>query len=738
VARILSLLVWFFGLFLSFAIGAWWLNTIVISLILRRLERFWPLHNGRPLGACFALLAAIWLGFAVLTVIVVKAILHALELTLGDWLSGQLPTYLTGPGQIFVVDLVWVAIGIGILAGLSKALDALAAAKRRGYLLDFSEPEDQDVDRPFPARPGRKIVILCDGTSNRPDERPEGESLATNIWKLSNKLRNDQTQTVWYQAGVGSDSSTTAREARRSQRLLAYTGAAAGTKVAAIWSMFIKLIESGTGVGISEMIVNGYTEIVRQYQPGDRIYLVGFSRGAFAARCIAAVISRCGLLRTEYLRYAPDVVQLYRTRSKPDDEVCLRRDMAYPAIGSKMANGFKHPISIEFIGVFDTVASLGFPLWGWWFRPLPIWRNIAFSTDPAQACRNIYHALAMDERRSQFFPTLFSDPDDTKLQPAVLKQVWFRGDHGDIGGGYARHELSDRPLTWMMAAMIRHGLKFRSNAYKGIEPDDLAPLHDELSLRPTWGMFGTWPRWHPVPGNDADNQASELHGSVIRRAAAIEHATNRPDLRNLSVDDSVEIVVDTRRDWYRTGVIIESGGFYCIEYVGGWVRDAEGPAARPSGQSAKGFDIRYLLGFGKRVPSEKWMMLGATIAHPRAWNPVEKPFKDAVAYLLWSAPKELLSQIAHIGKDLERPGDRVFLTSNAPSGLLYFFANDWWQAAANNSGGPKLGITRVNAPEEGGRLWSLNHGTQTGKDKKPEEVNIWTDSVWEASSRLET
>ena len=240
-ARILSLVVWFFGLFLSFAIGAWWLNTIVISLILRRVERFWPLHNGRPLGACIALLAAIWLGFAVLTVIVVKAILHALELTLGDWLSGQLPTYLSGPGQIFVVDLVWVAIGVGILAGLSKALDALGAAKRRGYLLDLSEPEHQDVDRPFPGRPGRKIVILCDGTSNRPDERPDGKLLATNIWKLSNKLRNDQTQTVWYQAGVGSDSSTTAREARRSQRLLAYTGAAAGTKVAAIWSMFIKV-----------------------------------------------------------------------------------------------------------------------------------------------------------------------------------------------------------------------------------------------------------------------------------------------------------------------------------------------------------------------------------------------------------------------------------------------------------------------------------------------------------------
>ena len=64
--------------------------------------------------------------------------------------------------------------------------------------------------------------------------------------------------------------------------------------------MLIKLIESGFGVGISETIVNGYNTIVRLYRPGDQIYLIGFSRGAFAARCIAGVISRCGLLRAEY------------------------------------------------------------------------------------------------------------------------------------------------------------------------------------------------------------------------------------------------------------------------------------------------------------------------------------------------------------------------------------------------------------------------------------------------------
>src|SRR5690606_25070316 len=121
-----------------------------------------------------------------------------------------------------------------------------------------------------------------------------------------------------------------------------------------------------------------------------RIYLVGFSRGAFTARCIAGVISRCGLLRAENIRYAPEVVQLYRIRDKPGDALALRHDMMH------------RDVRVEFLGVFDTVASLGVPLWGWWFRVFPIWRNLPFATDPAAVCRFVYHALAMDERRSQF------------------------------------------------------------------------------------------------------------------------------------------------------------------------------------------------------------------------------------------------------------------------------------------------------------------------------------------------
>ena len=147
------------------------------------------------------------------------------------------------------------------LSRSSVACQTGGTALRRRFLFNPSRPNApdpaiQDVDIPVQAGPGRRIVILCDGTSNRPDNHPDGESIATNIWKLSGFLRDDDTQTDWYEAGVGSDSSSTAAHAKRTQYLLSLTGFAEGTKIFAGVDMLIKLIEGG--VGISETILNGY------------------------------------------------------------------------------------------------------------------------------------------------------------------------------------------------------------------------------------------------------------------------------------------------------------------------------------------------------------------------------------------------------------------------------------------------------------------------------------------------
>jgi uncharacterized protein (DUF2235 family) len=719
--QIVSLIVWFVGVVASLAAATWWFNTIVIGFALRWAERYWPLREGALL-ACRIALFGLWIPFAALTIIFVWVLFNLLDALLGSWLSSSLPSSLVSPGYWVVEFAVWFAVVVGLVVGLSKVVEAWGAAQRRRYLTDRTDPPLQPVNLAVPATAGRRIVILCDGTSDRPDDKPDGESTATNIWKLYNALCNDETQTVWYEAGVGSDSSSTAKEARRTQYLLSTTGAASATKVAAVWETLIKLLESGTGFGISETIINGYSEIVRQYRPGDRIYLVGFSRGAFAARCIAGVISRCGLLHANHEQFAADVVQIYRTRKSADDDEPLRPDMAYPGFGTKLEENTPtaHAVAVHFLGVFDTVASLGFPLWGWWFRVAPIWKNAAFSTDPARVCQNVYHALSMDERRSQFFPTLFTKPT-TEPGPAVLEQVWFRGAHADIGGGYTTHELSDITLKWMMDNMKNHGLMFHEWAAESLTPNPTATPHDELVRVPTWNYFGSWPRWHPVPGPDAGQQISALHQSVIARAACLQTQTGRPDL--LPVTGKVEFVMNTNVPWFRTGIIIENGKCYRLTYLGGLTRDAECPPCGPEGQDAQGlFDLRR---FGTaRVPKTPWMTLAASIAHPRVWTPQELGFGKALYYLFRRAPEVLLDQIAVIGRDLRRAGDSVYIINDAPSGLLYLFVNDMWQTAGNNSGGPRIAIELVEQPGPG-IVHTLTHSVVMDRNNLANETNKW-------------
>jgi uncharacterized protein (DUF2235 family) len=587
---------------------------------------------------------------------------------------------------------LWILVITCIVAALGQGWSEWGALRRRRQLTDLSAlPPLPPPGAPSPSRTGgRRIVICCDGTSNRPDQQEDGQSAATNVYKLSQGLIADEQQTVWYQAGVGSDTSSTAQEAQRAKRILNAVGAEAGAQAAAMGSRILKAFEGAFGSGISESIVNGYTEIVRQYRPGDRIYLIGFSRGAYAARCIAGVISRCGLLRAENLRYAPEVVRLYRMRSDIEDEVTLRPTMIH------------EDVPIEFLGVFDTVASLGVPLWGWWFRALPIWRNKALATDPAAACRHVYHALSMDERRSQFFPTLFTHPDPGKASRLeTLEQVWFRGAHADIGGGYARTGLSDITMGWMMDAMSRHGLVFRPGTRAGLRPDTLAPLHDELSRRPSWRLFGSWPRWHPTSGPDA----LQLHRSVLRRAAISQHRLNRPDLQCLTIGQSLDITVEAKRDWDRTGIVIEDGALYRLTWLDGCWRDGERPLCGPTGQARPS-----LFGWSRRLPGQPWLRMTATVAHPRPWKLRERGLLQLIRLLFVNDPKELRRQLAPIGRDLQAPGATVFLRNMAASGLLHIFANDYWHAAGDNSGGIRLRITRVADVAPQATCWTLKAG----------------------------
>ena len=103
----------------------------------------------------------------------------------------------------------------------------------------------------------------------------------------------------------------------------------------------------------------------------------------------------------------------------------------------------------------------------------------------------------MDERRAQFFPTPFDKTLPAGAWTTTLKEVWFRGAHCDVGGGYADPGLSDIALEWMLGACMAHGLVFQRGLLASLRPDPLARLHDELQRQPAWRLLGSWPRWHP-------------------------------------------------------------------------------------------------------------------------------------------------------------------------------------------------------------------------------------------------
>ena len=558
---------------------------------------------------------------------------------------------------------------------------------------------------PLPAAPpvarGRRIVILCDGTGNRP---PDADALAaTNVWKIGQALVNDETQTIWYDPGVATGSSRPARAAAALERWAGQLWLAPLARVLGLAGRLRTVWEGFTGTGIGENILDGYKEIARQYRPGDRIYLIGFSRGAYTARAIAGAICTCGLLKPSYLPYAPALIALYCARRGRGTGVPIQPEFVWRAV------------PIEMLGVFDTVASLSAPLWGWWFNPRGV-RNRGLNTSPMPNCRHVYHALAMDERRATFFPTLFWHPGATRSGwTATLEQVWFRGAHADIGGGYAQNGLSDITLGWMLERAVRHGLSLRPEVMAALAPDPMARLHDETARRPSWSWLGTWPRWAMViPGAPSTGAGISVHESVFVRARRLLAETGRHDLHDLAPGEVVRFRAEAQRQWDRTGLVLRGGSacptYYRLRWIGGVWRDAACPPCGPAGNldGERPGDPRWRARWRRRVRDAAWMTLCATIAGPRRWPLREMPLKFGFAYLFKRDPRPLLNQVAPIGRCLERPGDSLLIRSERPAGMLYLFANDLWQTYANNAGELEMELTRLEGhPGSEEPLWLL-------------------------------
>jgi uncharacterized protein (DUF2235 family) len=202
------------------------------------------------------------------------------------------------------------------------------------------------------------------------------------------------------------------------------------------WSKTLDIIE---GRGINRQIRRVYGWLASRYRPGDRIFLIGFSRGGYAVRSLAGVIGEVGLLRREHAteRMVREAYRHYQDGTSYETAQAFKR--AYCLDDAP----------IEMIGVFDTVKSLGFraPFVVRWAEVKHAFHNAALG----EHVKRGYHALALDETREAFTPVLWRCPPGHK---GIVEQVWFRGSHGDVGGqltGKASARLlSNIPLVWMV------------------------------------------------------------------------------------------------------------------------------------------------------------------------------------------------------------------------------------------------------------------------------------------------
>jgi uncharacterized protein (DUF2235 family) len=339
----------------------------------------------------------------------------------------------------------------------------------------------------------KRIIVCCDGTWNTPDQREDGQGCPTNVVKMASAIapvaQDGTPQVIFYHTGVGSSSGTD---------LSHWVGGA-------------------FGVGLSDIIQDAYHFLVNNYADGDELYLFGFSRGAYAVRSLAGFIRNCGLLQKIHTDKIPDAYGLYRRKdvpAKPDGEEA-----------KAFRSSFAREVKITLIGVWDTVGALGIPdhvlkhltedLWE--FHDVKLSRSV----------EHAYHALAIDERREDFKPTLWEQQPDAGEQK--LEQVWFTGVHCNVGGGYLDSELSDIAFLWMQEKAKACGLAF-DQAYidAKIKPNSAGTLRDSKT-----GLFHLRSDFiRPI--GQGGNAHEFVHSSALARMknANIQPAYQPVNLKN--------------------------------------------------------------------------------------------------------------------------------------------------------------------------------------------------------------
>lgn len=306
----------------------------------------------------------------------------------------------------------------------------------------------------------RNIVLCCDGTAN------EFAADRTNVVKLYYSLVQGQSQQLtYYHPGLGTMEPPGALTAvaRRTTRLLG----------------------KAVGYGLEADIRDAYVFLMNNFQPGDRVFLFGFSRGAYTVRSVASLLKMFGLLPPDNDPFVPYAIRMLTALDRSENADNNR----YFSLAGQFKEAFDAAGSCRphFVGVWDTVSSVG------WIENALHLPYTASNSDIAIG----RHAIAIDERRAFFRTNLWRPSTSGVSGPKDLKQVWFPGVHADVGGGYPEAEsgLSKIALKWMIEEAETAGLLFDNERREKIlgnrgapyvQPNPKADIHVSLDA-------GWWP-----------------------------------------------------------------------------------------------------------------------------------------------------------------------------------------------------------------------------------------------------
>lgn len=338
----------------------------------------------------------------------------------------------------------------------------------------------------------KNIVICLDGTNNQLKR-----AVNTNVVRLfaALSLSDPAAQVGYYDPGVGTFSSQ-----------------AAWTPPARAASRYAGLM---FGAGLRQNLGEAYAFLIEHYKPGDRVFVFGFSRGAYTARALTGMMEVFGIFRPGSQNLVPYAVSAYARQSRRESTNLSKRRserddffgelrMYARTHGVRVADRPRDHGFVHFVGLWDTVKAAG-----------TIGRELRWPfTRQLPHAQTVRHAVSIDERRRAFKEYLVHRPDSDHLvvcKNQDLLEVWFAGVHSDVGGMFAEGtRLSDIPLKWMIDESVEKGLLVRPRAYstlaalKGVDPG--GPIHKMSKM---WILLGS--RQREVP------EGALLHASIKDR-----------------------------------------------------------------------------------------------------------------------------------------------------------------------------------------------------------------------------